>query len=79
MNKTVPLPLMPLPLRPLLSQEKAFLPKYSWSQKGCPLSPVKKSISTGQLESILDFILLLVLFPGEGGVGECLILFLLSK
>lgn len=31
------------------------------------------------MESIPDFILLVMVFPGEGGMGEFLILFLLSN
>lgn len=43
------------------------------------LTPIEESIGTRQMENIPDFILLVVLFPGEGGVGELQILFLLSQ
>lgn len=74
MSKTLPLPLRLIPVRPLLVQERAFLPKHSPSRDVHSAS-TEEVISTGQIESIPDFVLLVMFFPGEDGVGEFLILF----
>lgn len=72
MSKTWPLPLR---LILLVAQERAFLPKYS-PRRDVYSASVREFVSTGQMESVPDFILLVMFFPGNSGVGEFLILFL---
>lgn len=70
MHKTLPLKKAHA-IKVIAGVKRAFFQNIShWPRKMSMHAPVRVFLNAVQMQSIPDFILLVVVFPGEGDVGE---------